>query len=57
VKDTSIQESRDKVRGAAESVGIDPDEMQSELDEQIADQVERSCMVKSSKKWGMWAKI
>jgi len=45
VKDTSIQESRDKVRGAAESVGIDPDEMQSELDEQIADQVERSCMV------------
>jgi hypothetical protein len=45
VTETSIGQVKDHVRKVAEDAGLDPDEMEDELDTQVANEVEKRCMV------------
>ena len=45
VTETSIGQVKDQVRKVAEDAGLDPDEMEDELDTQVANEVEKRCMV------------
>ena len=45
VSETTAQQATDKVRQVADEVGIDPDEMEDELESQVAQEVEKRCMV------------
>ena len=45
ISETTAEQATDKVRQVADEVGIDPDEMEDELASQVAQEVEKRCMV------------
>ena len=45
VTETTVGQVKDNVRKVAEDAGLDPDEMEDELDTQVANEIEKRCMV------------
>ena len=45
VTETTIGQVKDNVRKVTEDAGLDPDEMEDELDTQVANEIEKRCMV------------
>ncbi len=45
VTETTVGQVKDNVRKVTEDAGLDPDEMEDELDTQVANEIEKRCMV------------